>query len=117
MDEAKQLLVENFRLTSFRGHQEAVVRRLLVENENTLAVMPTGAGKSLCYQLPALCFPGLTLVISPLLALMKDQVDSLVRRGIPAGRVDSSQTKEEFRATQDELRSGRLKLLYVAPER
>ncbi|KAG9004039.1 hypothetical protein FRB94_002748 [Tulasnella sp. JGI-2019a] len=117
MDEARKLLVDQFKLNEFRNHQEDVISRLLVDNENALAIMPTGSGKSLCYQLPALCFEGLTLVISPLLALMKDQVDSLVRRGIKAGRFDSSQSTAEYQETVASLRSGELKILYVAPER
>ncbi len=82
-----------------------------------LAVFPTGAGKSLCYQLPALLLDGVTLVVSPLIALMKDQIDFLRARGIHAGRLDSSLSASEARGVADDLRSGALKLLYVAPER
>ncbi len=82
-----------------------------------LAIFPTGGGKSLCYQLPALLLDGLTLVVSPLIALMKDQLDFLVSHGVPAGRLDSSLGREETLKVYDGLNSGRLKLLYVSPER
>ncbi|MEI8259748.1 MAG: RecQ family ATP-dependent DNA helicase, partial [Deltaproteobacteria bacterium] len=82
-----------------------------------LAVFPTGAGKSLCYQLPALLLEGLTLVVSPLLALMKDQIDALARLGIPAARLDSSLTLAQTQETTQAIRRGETKLLYVAPER
>ncbi|KAH7104377.1 ATP-dependent DNA helicase [Auriculariales sp. MPI-PUGE-AT-0066] len=117
MDEAHRILRETFKINEFRGEQEACIKRLVVDQKNALAIMPTGSGKSLCYQLPAQIFPGLTLVISPLIALMKDQVDALRRKGISAGRFDSSQTTEEYKETLQSLRDGKLKLLYVAPER
>jgi superfamily II DNA helicase RecQ len=117
MDEVRKTLKERFKLDAFRSHQEAIIERLVVANASALAILPTGMGKSLTYQLPALLLPGLTLVISPLLALMKDQVDSLVRKGIAAGRIDSSQSKEEYQAVMDQLYAGDLRLLYVAPER
>ncbi len=81
------------------------------------AVFPTGGGKSLCYQIPALLLPGLTLVVSPLIALMKDQIDALSRRDIAAARLDSTLDADRYRAVMDEVRSGDLRLLYVAPER
>ncbi len=89
----------------------------LLAGRSALAVFPTGSGKSLCYQLPALMLEGLTVVVSPLIALMKDQVDFLARRGIAAARLDSSVSREAFEETQAALRERRLKLLYVAPER
>jgi ATP-dependent DNA helicase RecQ len=80
-------------------------------------VFPTGGGKSLCYELPALMWDGITLVVSPLIALMKNQIDFLTSRGISAARMDSSLTQEETKAANESLNSGELKLLYVAPER
>ena len=109
-------LHESFGFDQFRPGQEAVIRKLL-EGKSALAVFPTGSSKSLCYQLSALHLPGLTLVISPLIALMKDQIDFLQEHRIPAARLDSSVSLEEIRHTDEELRAGRLKLLYVAPER
>jgi ATP-dependent DNA helicase RecQ len=93
-----------------------VIARLL-SGESAVAIFPTGAGKSLCYQLPALLLDGVTVVVSPLIALMKDQIDFLVSRGVAAARLDSSVEAAEFRRVHDDLKSGRLKLLYVAPER
>src|SRR5699024_1794388 len=78
---------------------------------------PTGGGKSLCYQLPALELAGVTLVVSPLIALMKDQIDALTQRGIAAARVDSSLSLEQYRDVMGRIRDGSLRLLYVAPER
>ncbi len=100
----------------FRPGQEEVVRALLA-GESALALFPTGAGKSLCYQLPAVLSEGTALIISPLIALMKDQVDALRARGIAAARLDSSLTAEETQRVYADLRAGALKLLYVAPER
>lgn len=105
-----------FGFDAFRDGQEAVVTRL-VDGKSVLAVFPTGGGKSLCYQLPALLLDGLTLVISPLIALMKDQVDFLRGRGLPAARLDSSLTREETLSLYESLHEGRLKLLYISPER
>ena len=109
-------LLATFGLTVFRPGQEAVINTLL-SGRSALAVFPTGGGKSLCYQLPALALGGLTLVISPLIALMKDQVDALVARNIPAARLDSSVPYEDVRTIYDGLNNHTLKLLYVAPER
>lgn len=100
----------------FRAGQEAVVQALLA-GESALALFPTGAGKSLCYQLPAVLLEGTALVISPLIALMKDQVDALRARGIAAARLDSSLSAGETQQVYADLRNGTLKLLYVAPER
>lgn len=114
--EAQQLLKQHFGFDEFRPGQESVIQSLL-QGHSALAVFPTGAGKSLCYQLPALAFDGVTLVVSPLIALMKDQIDFLTGRGIAAARLDSSLGLEETRAIGDKLAAGALKLLYVAPER
>src|SRR5687767_65363 len=110
------LLKEQFGFGAFRPGQEAVISALW-ERGAALAVFPTGGGKSLCYQLPALAFDGVTLVVSPLIALMKDQIDFLQRRGIAAERLDSSLSAEQAREILERVRQGRLKLLYVAPER
>jgi ATP-dependent DNA helicase RecQ len=105
-----------FGFDAFRPGQEAVIQRLL-HGKSALALFPTGSGKSLCFQLPALHLDGLTLVVSPLIALMKDQIDFLQAHGIAAARLDSSVGVEEIRHIDAELRAGQLKLLYVAPER
>ena len=109
-------LASRFGFTEFRPGQERVVEALLA-GRSALAVFPTGAGKSLCYQLPALLLDGVTVVVSPLIALMKDQIDALVRQGVDAARLDSSLGADEARDVSDRLRAGGLKLLYVAPER
>jgi ATP-dependent DNA helicase RecQ len=111
-----KILRDTFSLNDFRPGQQAVIERLL-NGHSTLAIFPTGAGKSLCYQLPAVALDGLTLVVSPLIALMKDQIDSLHRRGVAAARLDSSLDAQATRDVYANLRSGDLKLLYVAPER
>jgi ATP-dependent DNA helicase RecQ len=115
-DEPLALLQERFHLDAFRPGQRRVIEALCTQGA-ALAVFPTGAGKSLCYQLPALLFEGVTLVVSPLIALMKDQIDYLQRLGIPAERMDSSLTTAEARQVAERLRGGSLQLLYVAPER
>jgi ATP-dependent DNA helicase RecQ len=109
-------LQSTFGFSEFREGQEPVISRLLA-GKSVLAIFPTGAGKSLCYQLPALMLDGITLVISPLIALMKDQIDFLVSHGVPAARLDSTVSFEDSRQTYADMRSGTLKLLYVAPER
>lgn len=111
-----QFLQRHFGWSEFREGQPAVIDSLL-RGESALAVFPTGGGKSLCYQLPALMLDGLTVVVSPLIALMKDQIDQLQSRGIAAVRLDSSLSWDEYRTTMEQLRSGTAKLLYVAPER
>src|SRR5215471_3187795 len=111
-----QLLHERFGHQHFRPGQEAIIGALL-QGEHVLIVMPTGSGKSLCYQLPALLQDGCTLVISPLIALMKDQVDSLQERGIAATFVNSSLSAQEQQERLYACRAGRYKLLYIAPER
>src|SRR5215211_2309018 len=112
----EDLLRERFGFASFRPGQREVLAALERQGA-ALAVFPTGSGKSLCYQLPALRLAGVTLVISPLIALMKDQIDFLQRRGIAAARLDSSLSVAETEAVSAGLRAGTLKLLYVAPER
>lgn len=115
-DRALQLLQTYFGYTSFRPTQEAPVESLL-KNEDVVAIMPTGAGKSICFQIPALCKSGLTVVFSPLISLMKDQVDGLVDQNIPAALINSTLTQTEFNKTMYDVRSGNIKLLYIAPER
>ena len=109
-------LTETFGFSSLREGQRATIDRLL-EGKSVLAIFPTGAGKSLCYQIPAHMLDGITLVISPLIALMKDQIDFLVKKGIAAARLDSSVEAGEARDTYGKLRDGSLKILYIAPER
>ncbi len=115
-DRALQLLQTYFGYTSFRPAQESPVESLL-KNEDVVAIMPTGAGKSICFQIPALCKSGLTVVFSPLISLMKDQVDGLVDQNIPAALINSTLTQTEFNKTMYDVRSGNIKLLYIAPER
>ena len=109
-------LEKHFGHSAFRGGQEQVIQSLMA-GRSSLAVFPTGGGKSLCYQLPALLLDGLTLVVSPLIALMKDQVDSLIEKKIPAARLDSTLTADETAQVYRDLESGKIKLLYLAPER
>ncbi len=116
LDDARRTLRDVFGFAEFREGQEAVIGRLLT-GRSCLAIFPTGGGKSLVYQLPALLLNGLTVVVSPLIALMKDQVDFLVKRGVAAARLDSSLELSEVQRIHRDLRSGRLKILYIAPER
>ncbi len=111
-----EVLKETFQYPAFRNGQLEVIEHLL-NGRSAAAVFPTGGGKSICYQLPALMLDGLTLVVSPLIALMKDQIDALTARGVNAQRLDSSLTAEEYRQVMEDIRSGSLKILYVAPER
>lgn len=114
--QALRMLETYFGYPYFRPAQEAPVESLL-NNEDVIAIMPTGAGKSICFQIPALCKPGLTIVFSPLISLMKDQVDSLLDQNIPAALINSTLTQTEFNKAMYDVRSGRVKLLYIAPER
>lgn len=116
MADTNTVLKNRFGLDQFREGQQAVIDRLLA-GKNVAAVFPTGGGKSLCYQLPSQMLPGTTVVVSPLIALMKDQCDALAQRGVAAARLDSSMPVEEFRAAVSGVRDGSIKLLYVAPER
>ncbi|USP74690.1 hypothetical protein yc1106_01964 [Curvularia clavata] len=127
---ANKILKERFGLNNFRLEQEKAITKIL-DGGSALVVFPTGGGKSLCYQVPAVAFryqdeqlnrrtsghSGVTLVISPLIALMKDQVDALLRRGIKAAVLNSSISRDQFLAAQDDLRNGHLDLIYCAPER
>ena len=116
MDLPTQTLRDIFGFPGFRPGQEDIVRSVMA-GRNTLAIMPTGGGKSLCFQLPALCRKGVTLVISPLIALMRDQVRSLREAGVEAGCLTSGNTEDETEQVFTALDEGRLKLLYLAPER
>ena len=112
-----QTVLQNvFGYQQFRQGQQEVIEATLA-GKDTLVIMTTGGGKSLCYQVPALCLEGITLVISPLISLMKDQVDQLLTNGIEAGYLNSSQTLEEQRAIEQKALSGQLKLLYLSPEK
>lgn len=116
LQKARELLQNHFGYSSFRHGQEQAISSVL-EGMNTVCVMPTGGGKSIVYQIPALVLPGTTIVISPLISLMKDQVDTLVQLGIPATYINSSLTAGEAAARMDDARRGKYKLLYIAPER
>jgi len=116
MDNASQLLASVFGFDSFRPGQAEIVESV-INGSNVLAIMPTGGGKSLCFQLPALCREGVTVVISPLIALMRDQVRALREAGVEAGALTSGNTQEETDAVFEALDEGRLRLLYMAPER
>src|SRR2546421_9838935 len=116
LDAARMILQDRFGYPRFRVHQLKVLGPLLA-GRNVLAVLPTGAGKSLCYQVPALLSTGLTLVISPLISLMQDQVGALRRRGIAAAYVNSQLDAQQRRLVLDAAINGQLRLLYCAPER
>jgi ATP-dependent DNA helicase RecQ len=109
-----QILHKTFGFPAFRGVQEQVISRVMA-GQHTLAVMPTGAGKSLCYQVPALTRPGTALVISPLIALMHDQIRSANGFGIRAASLTSADAEQDRQETLARLRAGDLDLLYVAP--
>ena len=111
-----EVLKKFYGYDSFRGQQESIIRQVL-KKKDCIALMPTGAGKSVCYQVPAMVLPGLTLVISPLIALMKDQVDAMNEIGIPAAFLNSTMDISEQRHVSDQAMNGKIKLLYVAPER
>jgi ATP-dependent DNA helicase RecQ len=115
-EKAQRLLESHFGYSSFRNGQERAIQSVLA-GENTICVMPTGGGKSICYQIPALVLPGTTIVISPLISLMKDQVDALVQVGIPAAFINSSLSYNEANERIREAKQGMYKLLYIAPER
>jgi ATP-dependent DNA helicase RecQ len=115
-EKAQRLLESHFGYSTFRNGQERAIQSVLA-GENTICVMPTGGGKSICFQIPALVLPGTTIVISPLISLMKDQVDALVQVGIPATFINSSLSYNEANERIREAKQGMYKLLYIAPER
>ena len=112
----KQQLQKHFGFNSFLKGQEDVIRKVL-DHQSAAAIFPTGAGKSLCYQLPAMLLPGLTLVVSPLLSLMKDQLDFLLANNIPAARLDSTLAKNEYNTILENAKNGQLKILMISVER
>jgi ATP-dependent DNA helicase RecQ len=116
MTDALQVLRERFGYETFRAGQERAVRAV-IDGRDALVVLPTGGGKSLCFQIPALIFPGLTVVVSPLISLMKDQVDALRARDLPAAFINSTLTGSQIADRLYRAQRGELKLLYVAPER
>ncbi|KAB7894504.1 ATP-dependent DNA helicase RecQ [Rouxiella sp. S1S-2] len=113
---AEQVLRDTFGYQQFRPGQQTIINAA-ISGQDCLVVMPTGGGKSLCYQIPALVMDGLTLVVSPLISLMKDQVDQLMAAGVEAGCLNSTQTREQQLDVMAGCRSGRIKMLYIAPER
>ncbi|MFT5717341.1 MAG: ATP-dependent DNA helicase RecQ [Oleiphilaceae bacterium] len=113
---SKELLLKYFGFTEFRAGQYEVVEAIL-SGRSAAAIFPTGSGKSLCYQLPAIALPALTLVVSPLLALMQDQLDFLEKKGIPAASINSTQTREEANEVMSGVREGQIKVLMVSVER
>ena len=113
---ALKVLHDYFGYEGFRKGQDKIIESLL-SGHDALGVMPTGGGKSLCYQVPALCFSGLTIVISPLISLMKDQLDSLTSRGYPAAMLNSTVSPDVVREVTQDVLSGKIKLLYLTPER
>lgn len=116
MPDLKKHLKKHFGYETFKPHQEEIIRSIL-GGKDTLALLPTGGGKSLCYQLPAMIFPGMTVVVSPLISLMKDQVSALKKVGLPAAFLNSSIGKKEERLVMASVDNKEIKLLYVAPER
>lgn len=116
LTKAREVLQKYYGYDEFRPGQAKVIASLLA-GKDTLAIMPTGAGKSLCFQIPAMLLPGITIVVSPLISLMKDQVDALSEQGIPATFINSSLTGAEAGRRLQLMRAGRYKLVYVAPER
>src|SRR5687767_5256949 len=111
----ESILKETFGYDSFRPLQREIIENVL-SRRDTLAIMPTGGGKSLCYQIPSLLFDGLTVVVSPLISLMKDQVEQLRAAGVPAVFLNSSLAPREYQENMESVKRGEVKLLYVAPE-
>lgn len=116
LEKARELLQTYFGYETFRTGQEQAISQVF-EGSNSICVMPTGGGKSMCYQIPAMVMEGTTIVVSPLISLMKDQVDSLLAAGIPAAFINSSMDFDEVRETLYDVQRGAVKLLYIAPER
>jgi ATP-dependent DNA helicase RecQ len=116
LEQAELLLQKYFGYPSFRSGQKKIIESILA-GHNTMGIMPTGGGKSICYQIPALMFPGITIVVSPLISLMKDQVDGLKELGIPATYINSSLSMVQIDQRIAKLKQGEYKLLYIAPER
>ncbi|MEG0426245.1 MAG: DEAD/DEAH box helicase, partial [Cetobacterium sp.] len=112
----KEALEKYFGFTCFRQGQEEVIDKIL-NKKSAIAIFATGSGKSLCYQLPALKLENITLVVSPLVSLMQDQLDFLNRKNIPAVRIDSSQTREEFIKAIELAKKNQVKILMISPER
>ena len=112
----ENILKQYFGYEKFRPLQKEIIERVLM-GEDCVVLMPTGGGKSLCFQLPALMFDGITIVISPLISLMKDQVDALRANGIAADFINSALSHTEIADVMDRTKTGKLKILYLAPER
>lgn len=117
MDKTEIILNKYFGFGSFRGLQETIIKRTTEERKHSLVLMPTGSGKSLCYQIPALYFENKTIVISPLIALMQDQVDALRKKNVPAAFINSTLSKQEREKRLEDFLNGNIKILYVTPER
>lgn len=115
-NKARKILKEIFGYDNFRSSQQDIINNILAKN-NSFVLMPTGAGKSLCYQIPAILFEGLTIVISPLIALMQDQVNSLKENGVKVAAINSSISYHEINNIKEQIKHNKLKLLYIAPER
>src|SRR5476649_1249147 len=115
-DMALGILQKTYGYPSFRGEQAEIIEHV-ISGKNAFVLMPTGGGKSLCYQIPALCRPGVGIVISPLIALMQDQVDALRQLGVKAAAINSSMDGRSIERVKRGIRAGELDLVYVAPER
>ncbi|MCJ7841557.1 DNA helicase RecQ [Lederbergia sp. NSJ-179] len=116
LTKGKQLLQTHFGYEQFRKGQEDIIQKVLA-GKDTLAIMPTGGGKSICYQIPAMLLPGVTIVVSPLISLMKDQVDALDKAGIPSTYINSAVPNDEIQQRLADVYNGKYKLVYIAPER
>src|SRR5271170_5430379 len=114
-DAALSVLQKTYGYRSFRGEQAEIIEHV-ISGQSAFVLMPTGGGKSLCYQIPSLCRPGVGIVISPLIALMQDQVDALTQLGIRAAAINSSMSAASIESAKRGIRTGELDLAYVAPE-